>query len=61
VLPLTASLETWVEAIEQQLSRNEEVPEFKRDWHEVAQEHEAIYREIYNLLAMSIPELRFKG
>lgn len=46
VLPLTAPLETWVGAIEQQLSRSEPVPQFKREWREVAQEYEKIYRAV---------------
>jgi UDP-glucose:(heptosyl)LPS alpha-1,3-glucosyltransferase len=46
VLPLSASLGTWVGAVEQQLSRSEAAPQFERDWREVAQEYEAIYREI---------------
>ncbi len=45
-LPLSASLETWVAAIEQQLDRSEAVPQFERSWREVAQEYETIYREI---------------
>lgn len=47
VLPLSASLGTWVDAIDQQLSRSEAVPQFERGWREVAQEYETIYREIF--------------
>ena len=51
VLPLTASLDTWVGAIEQQLSRNEPVPAFVRGWREVAQEYEKLYQKLYRELA----------
>ena len=44
VLPITATLETWVGAIEKQLSRRDSVPSFVRGWREAAQECEAIYR-----------------
>jgi UDP-glucose:(heptosyl)LPS alpha-1,3-glucosyltransferase len=44
VLPLSASLETWVGAIDQQLSRSEPVPQFVRGWREVALEYEEIYQ-----------------
>ncbi len=47
VLPLSASLETWISEVEQQLSRSEAVPQFKRSWSEVAQEYEAIYWETF--------------
>lgn len=47
VLALSTSLETWVDALEQQLNRNEAVPQFKRSWREVAQQYETIYREIF--------------
>jgi len=45
VLPLTASLETWAGAIEQQLSRSELVPQFVRGWGDVASEYEQVYRK----------------
>lgn len=45
VLPLSASLESWVSAIEQQLSRNDAVPQFERSWREVAEEYEVVYRD----------------
>ena len=44
VLPLTATLETWVDAIEHQLRRTKPVPCFMRAWREVAQEHERFYQ-----------------
>jgi UDP-glucose:(heptosyl)LPS alpha-1,3-glucosyltransferase len=44
VLPITATLETWVGTIEKQLSRRDSVPSFVRGWREVAQECEAIYQ-----------------
>src|SRR3989338_290648 len=45
VLPLSASIETWVNALEQQLGRSEPVPQFERSWRTVAQEYEVIYRQ----------------
>ena len=47
VLSLTASLEKWVDAIEQQLCRSKPVPNFVRAWNEVAQEHEQLYQRWY--------------
>jgi UDP-glucose:(heptosyl)LPS alpha-1,3-glucosyltransferase len=47
VLPLTASLDAWVEAIDQQLRRTKPVPCFVRAWNEVAQEHEQLYQRWY--------------
>src|SRR5674476_1257732 len=44
VLPLTATPETWADAIEKQLSRRDSVPSFVRGWREVVQEYEAIYQ-----------------
>ena len=46
VLPLSAPLEAWVGALDQQVSRIDSVPQFKRNWRKVAQEYEAIYAEI---------------
>jgi UDP-glucose:(heptosyl)LPS alpha-1,3-glucosyltransferase len=46
VLPLSASLDTWVGALDQQLSRREPVPQYERGWCKVAQEYEKIYAEI---------------
>ncbi len=45
VLPLTATIEAWVDAIERQLRRTKPVPCFMRAWREVAQEHEQLYQE----------------
>ncbi|MEI7537164.1 MAG: glycosyltransferase, partial [Comamonadaceae bacterium] len=47
VLPLTATLEAWVDAIEQQLRRSKPVPCFVRAWREVAQEQEQLYQRWY--------------
>lgn len=47
VLPLNASIETWVRAIELQLCRSEAVPQFERSWHQVAKEYESLYRKIF--------------
>jgi UDP-glucose:(heptosyl)LPS alpha-1,3-glucosyltransferase len=46
VLPLTAAVEVWVEAVESQLRRSVPVRQFVRGWHEVAREYETIYRPI---------------
>lgn len=46
VLPLSASVETWATAVDQQLSRSEPVPHFVRSWREVAREYEPLYRQI---------------
>lgn len=46
ILPLSASVEAWASAVEQQLNRTEPVPQFDRSWARVAQEYELIYREI---------------
>ncbi len=43
VLPLSASLDSWVDALDQQLSRIAPVPPFERSWCQVAQAYEAIY------------------
>lgn len=45
VLPLSASTETWVNALEKQLERSEPVPQFERSWRTVALEYEVIYRQ----------------
>jgi UDP-glucose:(heptosyl)LPS alpha-1,3-glucosyltransferase len=45
VLPLSASLEKWVDAIERQLDRDDAVPQFERSWRTVAMEYEDIYRQ----------------
>ena len=44
VLPLTASLEIWVNAVDEQLRRSDAPPQYQRGWHEVAREYEKIYR-----------------
>lgn len=46
VLPLSASIDTWAAAIEQQLSRSDPVPQFVRSWHQVAGEYEKVYRRV---------------
>ena len=48
VLPLSASLEAWVDALNQQLSRSEPVPPFERSWRKVALEYEELYAAILN-------------
>lgn len=44
VLPLSAPIEAWAVAIEQQLYRTEPVPQYEHSWREVALEYEVIYR-----------------
>lgn len=44
VLPLSAPLPLWVQALEQALTRNTPVPEFSRPWQQVAVEHMTLYR-----------------
>jgi UDP-glucose:(heptosyl)LPS alpha-1,3-glucosyltransferase len=46
VLSLTASVDKWAAAIEQQLSRRDPVPQFVRGWCQVAQEYERFYSQI---------------
>jgi len=50
VLPLSAPLDAWVSALDQQLSRSEPVPQFERSWRKVAQEYGKIYAEILSFL-----------
>ncbi|MCX7086249.1 MAG: glycosyltransferase family 4 protein [Methylococcales bacterium] len=47
VLDLTAPIETWVAAVEQQLNRVDFAPQFERSWRNVAQEYGAIYNEFF--------------
>lgn len=49
VLPLAASIETWVNAVEAQLSRENAVPQFDRSWARVAQEYEEVYRTVLTM------------
>jgi UDP-glucose:(heptosyl)LPS alpha-1,3-glucosyltransferase len=44
ILPLSAPLQSWVEALEQELERRSPIPEFSRSWEQVATEHLALYR-----------------
>ena len=46
VLPLSASVKTWANAVELQLNRSEDVPQFDRSWLKVAQEYEQLYRMV---------------
>jgi len=61
VLPLTASLDAWVEAIEQQLRRTKPVPCFVRAWGEVAQEHEQLYQRWYESKSISYTKFRIRA
>jgi len=47
VLPMGASISTWVAALEHQLSRTEPVPQFTHSWREVTQEYEVLYRKYF--------------
>ena len=47
ILPLISSIEAWVEALEHQLCRTQQVPQFVRSWNEVVQEYEEAYRVLY--------------
>lgn len=49
VLSRSAPIEVWARAVEQQLSRNEPVPQFDRNWAKVAQEYEMIYGKILGI------------
>jgi UDP-glucose:(heptosyl)LPS alpha-1,3-glucosyltransferase len=55
VLPLSAPLPLWVQALEQALTRGSPVPEFSRPWQTVAAEHLAQYRAM--LSSRSDPDL----
>lgn len=46
VLPLSASVESWADAVERQLNRRQATPAFVRGWNVVALEYEKIYRTI---------------
>jgi UDP-glucose:(heptosyl)LPS alpha-1,3-glucosyltransferase len=47
VLPLSAPLDAWVQALDQELSRVEPVPQFERSWRKVAEEYVEIYSGIF--------------
>jgi len=44
ILPLTAPVEAWADALEEQLTRRTAPPQFLRGWDVVAREYETIYR-----------------
>ncbi|OFZ65899.1 MAG: glycosyl transferase family 1 [Betaproteobacteria bacterium RBG_16_56_24] len=46
VVPLDAPLEQWVSAVRKQLQRELAPPRYAHGWRDVAQEHEAIYRQL---------------
>lgn len=46
VLPLTAPVQRWVEAIEAQLARPDVPPRFEHGWDTVAREYETIYENL---------------
>jgi UDP-glucose:(heptosyl)LPS alpha-1,3-glucosyltransferase len=48
VLPLTAPIETWAQAVESQLQRTSAPPLFVRGWDIVAREYETIYMNCLN-------------
>ena len=47
VLPLSASIETWAGAVEQQLKRDAPVPRYEHGWDRVAKEYEHLYGEFF--------------
>lgn len=46
VLSLNAGINAWVSALEQQLSRTSQVPQFVHSWQQVAQEYESLYYRV---------------
>jgi len=48
VLSLNSSIDDWAAALEKQLSRKEQVPQFSRSWQAVAFEYEQVYRSLVN-------------
>lgn len=46
VLPLSAQLPLWVQALDQALTRDSPTPEFSRPWQQVAVEHLTLYRAV---------------
>jgi UDP-glucose:(heptosyl)LPS alpha-1,3-glucosyltransferase len=51
ILSLNSSLDSWVEALDHQLSRKEPVPQFKRTWLEVAHEYDQVYRVLVSQMS----------
>ncbi len=47
VLPLSASIETWTDAVEHQLKRDTTVPRYEHGWDRVAKEYEHLYGELF--------------
>lgn len=45
IVPLQAGVEAWAVAVQEQLQRDTAPPLFVRDWHQVALEHEPLYRQ----------------
>jgi UDP-glucose:(heptosyl)LPS alpha-1,3-glucosyltransferase len=56
ILPLSAPLPLWVQALEQALTRNTPVPEFSRPWQQVAVEHLTLYRAMLRSGTDQAPE-----
>lgn len=54
VLPMPATLEMWIGALEQQLSRSRSMPGFVRGWREAAQEYEIIYQRHSSCSSLSL-------
>lgn len=46
VLPLASPIEAWADALEEQLSRTDPVPQYQRSWSTVAQEYERSWRYV---------------
>lgn len=56
VLPIDASIELWVEALNVQLCRTEQVPEFSRSWLQVAQEYEQLYQSFVSQKCLALAD-----
>ncbi|MBI3479680.1 MAG: glycosyltransferase family 4 protein [Nitrosomonadales bacterium] len=48
ILPHNAPISAWVNALDRQLSRTEQMPEFERGWRKVAQEYVKYWRSAIN-------------
>jgi UDP-glucose:(heptosyl)LPS alpha-1,3-glucosyltransferase len=53
ILSLSSSVEDWVKALNRQLSRKNQVPQFVRSWNDVAQEYVLVCGELVNQARLS--------
>lgn len=53
VIPLSAGLESWLEACDAALSRTRPLPTYDRSWAQVAEEHLTLYRRLERLPGQS--------